>query len=83
MDEEASHKSHAMRWTLGVLTALVLYVLSWGPVWGLVGRGTITYPVALWLDAFYRPVGWLHDNTPLQKPLHRYRCWWGQILAKP
>ena len=98
MNEEASHQSHAMRWTLGVLAALLLYVLSYGPVLGLMGRGTIP-PVPLWLiefdtglirfhgpkwlSAFYQPVVWLHDNTPLQEPLNRYGCWWVQILAKP
>ena len=83
MDSEASHQSHALRWTLGVLTALLLYVLSWGPVGGLHVRYTIPYPAVEWLNTFYRPLTWLHNNTPLQKPLELYVQWWIHILAKP
>ena len=83
MDEEASHQSHALRWTLGVLTALLLYVLSFGPIGGLVQRGTISIRVAKRLTTFYQPLVWLHANTPLQKPLELYTSWWIDILAKP
>ena len=83
MNEEASHKSHAMRWTAGVLTALLLYVLSYGPVWGLIYQGTIPEPVPKWLIDFYQPVRWLRDNTPLKKPLTHYLQWWKDILKKP
>ena len=83
MDEEASHHSHALRWTLGVLTALLLYVLSIGPVAGLGMRGTIPKSATQWLFVFYMPVAWLHEFTPLQKPLDLYTDWWIHILKKP
>ena len=83
MDEEASHKSYAMRWTLGVLTALLLYVLSWGPFLGLMHRGTIPDPPPKWVEDFYEPVFWLARNTPLQEPLDLYCRWWIRILPKP
>jgi hypothetical protein len=27
----------------------------------------------------YRPVIWLHDHTPLEKPLERYVHWWSTL----
>ena len=83
MDEESSHQSHVLRWTLGVLAALLLYVLSWGPFLGLMYRGTIPDPLATWLINFYQPVFWLVNNTPLEKPLEAYCKWWIANLAKP
>ena len=72
-----------MRWTAGVLTALLLYVLSYGPVWGLIYQGTIPEPVPKWLIDFYQPVLWLRNNTPLKDSLDLYTSWWVRILAKP
>jgi hypothetical protein len=54
---------------LGIVLALVLYVLSIGPV-GLFCEGAgIGNDV---LRKVYLPVIWLHDYTPLQFPLEAY-----------
>lgn len=51
-----------------------LYVVSIGPVIALEGS-----VLGLGNDLFefiYRPVIWLHDATPLEKPLERYAQGW-------
>ena len=53
---------------------LVLYVLSIGPVVGIMSRtgwGYRTEP-----PAFYLPLAWLHANTPLGDPLDWYIDLW-------
>jgi hypothetical protein len=52
----------------------ILYVLSIGPVVAVVEKtGTGREAVVI----FYAPVIWLHDNTPLEKPLEKYAEFWG------
>ena len=72
MAEETAHHSHAMHWTLAVVGALLLYVLSWAPVecWKLKRGGTVT------ADGFYAPVYWLNMHTALREPLTSYYQWW-------
>jgi hypothetical protein len=77
MTEENETKSHSHGFSLviGLLIALpLLYVLSVGPV-ALYVQKTSTNPEAL--REFYRPVVWLHDHTPLEKPLEMYTKLWG------
>ena len=65
----------------GAVVALVLavllpalYVLSIGPVVALVEKTGVGGEEA---RVFYAPVIWLHDNTPLEKPLEAYAELWG------
>ncbi|MGI9430173.1 MAG: hypothetical protein ACR2NM_16045, partial [Bythopirellula sp.] len=58
----------AVAWTL-------LYVLSIGPVVAIVG--TAGGPLDNGLRAFYTPVKWLHDTTPLKELLEAYGRLWG------
>jgi len=53
----------------------VLYVLSIGPVaatFKMMGK-----PPPSYLMQFYHPVRWLHEHTPLKKPLEVYVKLWG------
>ncbi len=65
-----------MGWTLSIVAVPVLYILSIGPLWYLVERGTIPEPIPKGLEVFYKPLAWIHDNTPLRRPLDAYVDWW-------
>ena len=58
---------------LGLLVAVVLYLLSYGPV-AYLENGRASVPA--WVEEVYRPYFWLAYNTPLQRPLIRYWVWW-------
>ena len=55
------------------LAAPLLYVLSIGPVFKFGGKPPLSLE---FVEAFYAPVIWLHDHTPLKKPLEWYVDWW-------
>jgi hypothetical protein len=68
-------------WGAGVKTALIalpiLYVLSIGPVYYAATKLKWTDERAFTaLDAFYLPLFWLHDHTPLERPLEWYTDLW-------
>jgi hypothetical protein len=74
-ENETKSRSHGFSLVIGLLIALpLLYVLSIGPV-ALCAKKTSTDPQTL--RVFYRPVIWLHDHTPLEKPLELYINLWG------
>lgn len=52
----------------------VLYVLSMGPVVMMVEKTGVGREQ---VELVYMPVIWLHDNTPLEKPLEMYGELWG------
>ena len=75
MSEDTSQKSHAARWIIGVLLALVLYVGSAEPVLlsfysNKVPRLPDSY--LLPVKTFYDPAFWLWE----QPPLHKIRNVW-------
>ncbi len=72
-ESEASHGGWL--WIALVLLLPVFYVLSIGPV----GAYTKNKPPSTLNAArkFYAPVIWLHDNTPLEKPIRAYVELWG------
>ena len=62
--------------TMFTVTAwLYLYVLSIGPVIAFVKHAPIFDEEIF--KFIYGPVIWLHDNTPLEKPLEQYAELWG------
>jgi hypothetical protein len=64
----------AVLWMLTLLSWAFFYVVSSGPVIAVAQMAGI--PVEpLWL--FYAPVEWLHDLTPLAKPIEAYAAAWG------
>lgn len=56
-----------------VLMVLVLYVLSLGPAVMLTDNGYLDDDVARFV---YSPLIWLHEHTPLRKPLDFYVELW-------
>ncbi len=86
MSEEPRRTSHASTWTLGVAGALVLYVLSFGPVAFVIIKMDPGFTAAArpkWWTYFYAPVIWLDDHTPLKKPLDAYGDWWVNLAERP
>jgi hypothetical protein len=77
-----SSKSHAVDWTLGAIAALVLYVLSIGPVLGwLYANGRNFTDLPAWLTTIYAPLGYAYErNQPLRNLLDDYRYWWTHIF---
>ena len=62
-------------WTLTVLSWAFFYVVSIGPVVAIAHKTEMGDPRAL--KTFYTPVVWLHDYTPLAKPIEAYSNGWG------
>jgi hypothetical protein len=78
MSEQSEERSGAagFRWLWLVLLVPLLYVLSFGPVAPVVvQKGSSQSKIAL-LRVYY-PVIWLHENTPLKRPLEKYVELWG------
>jgi hypothetical protein len=68
---EERQRSRATRAFVWGFVLLMLYVASVGPVVKFYGRG-----VPDWVFNAYAPIAWLHDHTPLEKPLDAYiRLW--------
>jgi hypothetical protein len=63
-------------WWVGL--ALVLYVLSSGPVLMVVHKRIIRLnsPTYRFLASFYQPLNWVANVTPLDKPLQMYWELW-------
>jgi hypothetical protein len=81
--EQHGSTSHATAWFISVLAAMVLYVLSIGPVVGLLENGTIPRAAERQLEWFYTPVLMLADIPDMAPPLEIYLTWWIEALAKP
>ncbi len=65
---------------MAVLLVLPLvYLLSFGPVGFLLEKFHAPMSMRPYVLAFYRPVIWLHDNTPLKQPIEAYARWWGEL----
>jgi hypothetical protein len=74
MTEEREQRSSHGGFGWIALAVLLIYVLSIGPVAAIAqrsgsGRTAVRH--------FYAPIIWLHNNTPLQKPLEAYLGLWG------
>jgi hypothetical protein len=82
MSDESANKSNAGGWITGVVAALVLYVLSFGPVAGLYMNSRIPESAVLALAIIYMPLSFL-EKTPLKVPMEGYLRWWEVLLAKP
>lgn len=77
--DEAEKRSPMTEWLLWlVLLVPVIYVLSIGPVaWGLVHwPGGVPVPMQEGVALVYKPLDWLHDSTPMKKPLEKYVELW-------
>jgi hypothetical protein len=68
-DETKARRGYGFWVAAGVVLAPLLYALSVGPAAYLVERTDTGRVVA---DIAYRPLIWLHRNTPLRKPINAY-----------
>ncbi len=77
MNQESEEQSGSggLAWVAVIVLLPVLYVLSIGPVAATFYRIGKTPPSYVLL--FYDPVIWLHQHTPLKKPLEAYLRLWG------
>ena len=64
------------------LKLLVVYMLSFGPVHALYSSHRLEGSMAGGLAAFYQPLQWLREQTPLGKPMAAYDDWWQRLLAR-
>jgi hypothetical protein len=65
---------------MAVLLVLPLvYLLSFGPVGFLLEKFHAPMSMRPYVLAFYGPVIWLHDNTPLKQSIEAYARWWGEL----
>ena len=77
MSEDAPHRSHVVRWvSWGAVAALVVYVLSIGPVNASDTRAH--WSVQTWerLKLFYAPVRCLEGLRPVSEWIYDYEIWW-------
>lgn len=63
------------RWLAAVL-ALVLYVLSVGPIHGLYYTDQLSYETWSVMKWLYYPVNRLESQLPDGEPIHTYKYWW-------
>jgi hypothetical protein len=61
-----------------LLLLTVLYVFSVGPVCWLDSTGRLPGDIASW-QAFYRPLKWVDDSTPLDGCVRAYSEWWSAL----
>jgi hypothetical protein len=83
MDNRSQHQSSGALWTLWILSVPLVYVLSVGPVVRLTMDNSHARGVPEWVDALYRPLGWIHEHTPLEKPLEWYMELWLKGATPP
>jgi hypothetical protein len=64
-----------------VLACCLMYILSIGPVAGIIVWAGVSPHSAAGtpLIVFYTPVNYLHDQTPLKEPLEQYTAWWERM----
>jgi hypothetical protein len=82
MIEAPAPKSYVMTWVLSILGVLVFYVLSWGPVAGMLNNKIITYPMPRWATALYQPLFAALQLDAFQEPMEVWCQWWTAALKK-
>jgi hypothetical protein len=83
MSSERPGKSHAVAWTLSILAAVVLYVMSVTPLSCIClhGKYGSRSEIPDWFIAYAAPADWLYEHTPpLQQPLDAYADWVRRVM---
>ena len=81
--EKPPVRSRAKMWILCAIALPVLYVLSAGPVVGMLTNDTIPKAQQEWVQKVYQPVTWLSHSLKLDGPFEAYLLWWAKVLDKP
>ena len=79
MSETNPDKSQRSAWIITIAAALALYVLSIGPVAGLLHNGTIPKSAEKPLSVIYAPLLLLKTTEPGDA----YLKWWVKALRQP
>lgn len=72
---ESSDRRGSSSWAYWIIALPLIYILSIGPVGALTKKSSP--PTMQKVRMVYYPVIWLHDHTPLKKPLEIYANAWG------
>jgi hypothetical protein len=73
--QRTSDEKPGLVWIVVLAVLPLLYLLSVGPAIVMGNRHPETIEH---LRKFYRPIGWLHEHTPLREPLE----WWVELWEK-
>ena len=73
--------SYVGRFVIWVFVAVVVYVLSFGPILRLGRAGVFSASVNRWLESFYEPLVYAYDSTLLHIPLGLYLHVWNPDLV--
>lgn len=82
MSNSPSDRSRSSGCFVPILMLVLLYTLSHGPAQALYSSGRMEGPFPGGLTAFYQPVSWLRDHTPLGSPMRSYTTWWQGVLKR-
>lgn len=76
MERERASALPALLVAVGLLSTLVLYVTSVGPV--VLAYERLGHPAGVehFIDTFYAPLDWAHNHTPAREPLRWYVELW-------
>ncbi len=84
MSEDTEEKSQAGRWVIAMVSVLVVYVLSFGPVCALANKYYDSPEAAQFLMwTFYKPLEWGCERLGLEKLSSSYYAWWCEIFHAP
>ncbi len=81
MSEQREDRRSSVWWMVLLMPTPVLYVLSCGPAFVIVGK---TMPSDWTIDHYrtvYEPVRWLADHTGTMDLLLRYLKWWIHLFS--
>lgn len=75
-------RSRAKFWIFCLIALPVLYVLSAGPVVGMLTNDTIPKGQQDWVQKVYQPVTWLSHSLKVDAQFEQYLLWWSKVLEK-
>jgi hypothetical protein len=79
MNESTGVTRTRRRQIAGLLIGLLLYALSFGPVWA--SYLVRNQPAPQFLKLFYYPILWCLEHTPLQLPIVFYLYIWERLYG--
>lgn len=80
-ERSTTGKSHATAWTVSVLAAPLLYLLTLPPLVIATGtRHARGVARADFMEPYLVPWQWVARNTPLQPLMSDYYEWWMEVL---
>lgn len=81
--EKPPVRSRAKFWILCLIGLPVLYVLSSGPVVGMMTSGKPPKAQQDFVQKVYQPVTWLSQSLKMEETFEAYLLWWAKVLDRP